>query len=204
MLHSLCSLLSSVPRPLHIPRSSCKQNVFKITNYKKKMSVFLPAFKLEHDNISHIKAVISQMFVCHSCLNWEASGFNVVVWFVNNIAIWAHSMHHTYIWCKSTFYPHGYVIPRVAVIHVSVSVSGRDWENVTLHLLIWASVCAFNWALQVASVLPIINNNLNVDMSAFLVNLHIWFLIVIFFFYKKCFLFCTVTPDETHVWSSNL
>lgn len=112
------------------------------------------------------------MFVCHSCcLNWEARGFDVVVLFVNIIAIWAHSMHHTYIWCKSTFYPHCYVIPRVAVIHVIVcdrEVCMCLCVNVRLgecgHLsLMWVWI----WAPRVAYVLPINDNIFTVDMSAF-------------------------------------
>ena len=155
------------------------------------MSIFLTSLKLEHDNISHLKVIISHMFVRHSCcLNWEASGFNVVVWFVNNIAIWAHSMHHTYIWCKSTFYP---------PLLCNTTCGSRTckcvcvWDSRTA--FVFVCPCVFLLRLRECTRLslsvrvsvqtgvcglfyvpPIINNIFTVDMSAFFASLrNFWF-----------------------------
>lgn len=56
-----------------------------------------------------------------------------------------------------------------------------------------------NWGLRVVHVLPTINNIFTVDMSAFFQSLDL-----IYIFFSRTFPFCTVTHDETHVWSPYL
>lgn len=90
-----------------------KKNILNDEIYlKENVHLYKGFLRLEHYKYTMVPCGV---FRYHECLYrihivvlkmiWseKASCFNVVyVWFVNSVTLWGHSMHHTYIWCKST------------------------------------------------------------------------------------------------------
>lgn len=87
----------------------------------------------------------------------------------------------------------------VSVCPMCTRETARKYASISISLCECVCVSVCNWGLQVAYVLPIINNIFTVDMSAFFQSSNL-----IYIFSRTCFPFCTVTHDETHVWSPYL